>query len=607
MISSDQIMASYYDYRLVTLSVLISILGAYASRDLFERVRDARGLIWLIWLVCGATADGIGTWSMHYTGMMSFILPVPVLYHWPTVLVSLLVGIFGSATALLVLSSNKIGWLRVVVASIFVGSVGISSLHFTGMAAMRLPAMHHYSPALVILSVVLAIVISLIGLSLTFLFRGSSPGHRLRHHGSAWIRGAANPVMHYTAMAGVTYTYSAVIPNLTDDVNIYSLGIAGISVVPVMFLFVVLLTSSVDRVRKQRALLNELFEQAPQAVVLMGHDNRVVRVNREFTQLFGYTGEEAHGRRLSDLIFPNELRDEDQKYANLVAQGQRVEAEGVRLRKDGSRLHVSIVRVPVSLPGGQIATYAIYRDITEGKRAEDQIKATSEQLRALSASLQSAREEEGTRIAREIHDELGGALTSLKWDLESLDKVISESRDQSKLQVLREKIKSMLGLSETTISAVRRISSELRPCVLDDLGLAEAIEWQALQFEARTGITCNCDCSLENISLNEEQSTVAFRILQEALTNILRHAQATRVDIAMKEEPGVFVLTISDNGRGITEDDKSRLQSLGLLGMRERAHLIGAEIDVTGVEGQGTVVTLRVPTLNSDRKDSATK
>jgi signal transduction histidine kinase len=165
----------------------------------------------------------------------------------------------------------------------------------------------------------------------------------------------------------------------------------------------------------------------------------------------------------------------------------------------------------------------------------------------------------------------------------------------------------MLCLSETTIRAVRRISSELRPCVLDDLGLAEAIEWQAQQFHARTGITCNCDCSQENISLNHEQSTVVFRILQEALTNILRHAQATRVDIAMKEEPGVFVLTISDNGRGITEDDKARLQSLGLLGMRERAHLIGAEIDITGVEGQGTVVTLQVPTLNSDRKDSASK
>ena len=153
----------------------------------------------------------------------------------------------------------------------------------------------------------------------------------------------------------------------------------------------------------------------------------------------------------------------------------------------------------------------------------------------------------------------------------------------------------MLRLSETTISAVRRISSELRPSVLDDLGLAEAIEWQARQFQARTGIICHCECSVENVDLNREQSTAVFRIFQEALTNILRHAQATRVDIAMKEEAGEFVLTVSDNGRGITEDDKSRLQSLGLLGMRERAHLIGGEIDIIGVEAQGTVVTVRVP------------
>ncbi len=207
--------------------------------------------------------------------------------------------------------------------------------------------------------------------------------------------------------------------------------------------------------------------------------------------------------------------------------------------------------------------------------------------------MQSAREEEGTRIARELHDELGGALTSLKWDLEGFEKVISESKEQSQLQGLREKIEGMLRLSETTISAVRRISSELRPSVLDDLGLAVAIEWQARQFQARTGIICHYE--VENLDLDREQSTAIFRILQEALTNILRHAQATRVEIAIKEESGEIVLTVSDNGRGITEGEKSRLQSLGLLGMRERAHLIGGEIDIIGVDGGGTVVTVRVP------------
>src|SRR5205085_3173474 len=225
----------------------------------------------------------------------------------------------------------------------------------------------------------------------------------------------------------------------------------------------------------------------------MSMDNRVVRVNREFTQVFGYGPQEILGRRLSELIIPDEWRDEDESYAHLVAQGQRVDAESVRQRRDGSRLHVSIIRVPVFLPGGQIAVYAIYRDITERKRAEERLRATSEQLRALSARLRSAREEEGTRIAREIHDELGAALTSLRWDLESLDKTISGSESGSQLQVVREKIEAMMKLIDTTVSAVRRITQELRPSILDDLGLAEAIEWQSQQFQARTGITCYCD------------------------------------------------------------------------------------------------------------------
>ena len=237
----------------------------------------------------------------------------------------------------------------------------------------------------------------------------------------------------------------------------------------------------------------------------------------------------------------------------------------------------------------------IVNDITESKRAEEQLKANTEQLRALSASLQSAREDEGTRIARKVHDELGGALTSLKWELESLEKVISESKDQPQVEVLREKIVAMLRLSDATISVVRSISSELRPSVLDALGLGEGIELEALQYQARTGIRCHFEWSSKNVDLNQEQSTAIFRIFQEALTNTLRHAQATRVDIALSEEAGEFVLTVSDNGRGITEDDKSRMKSLGILGMRERAHLIGGEINITGVKAQGTVVTVRVP------------
>jgi signal transduction histidine kinase len=234
-------------------------------------------------------------------------------------------------------------------------------------------------------------------------------------------------------------------------------------------------------------------------------------------------------------------------------------------------------------------------EIVERRHAEDKLKATSAQLRALMASVTSAREEEGIRIARELHDELGSALTSLKWDLEEMAKVLSDAKLGAELQSMKPTATTMMGLVDGTIDVVRRISAELRPSVLDDLGLVPTIDWQARQFERRTGIVCNFDCSLEKVGLNPQQSTAVFRILQEASTNVLRHAQATRVDITASEQAGEFILTMRDNGRGITEDEKSAPRSLGLLGMRERAILIGGTIDITGVEGKGTVITLRVP------------
>lgn len=591
----DVVMTATHDHRLMVLSVFVSILGAYAAIALVERIRNARGRAWLAWLVGGAIADGIGTWSMHYTGNLALRLPVPVLLDWPMVLISLLVAIIGSAGALLVIGRTKVGWPRAVVASILLGTVGISSLHYTAMAAIRMPPAHFYSSSLITVSVILSIALSFVAIMVNFSFRDEAARHGLRHHGGAWVRGSANPIMHYTAMTAVTFTLAGETPDLSHVLSIRSIGLLGIVIVPVMFLVVALLTTGVDRLQKQRALLNELFEQAPQAVALMSLDRRVVRVNREFTRIFGYASEEIKGERLDELIVPAEARDEVQKMISQLAQGQRVDTEATRQRKDGSRMYVSITHVPVSLPGRQIEVYAIYRDITERQRAKETIRASTEQLRALSARLQSAREEEGTRIAREIHDELGSALSSLRWDLEDVDEVISELGEQPKLQALRKKINAMMRLTDTTVNTLRRISSELRPIPLDELGLTEAIEWQAMQFQERTGIGVNCDCSIENVDLNQEQATAVFRIFQEALTNILRHAQATRVDIQMSEEQGYFILIISDNGRGITENEKSNKSALGLLGMKERAQLIGGDVEVAGADGKGTVVSVRIP------------
>ena len=253
--------------------------------------------------------------------------------------------------------------------------------------------------------------------------------------------------------------------------------------------------------------------------------------------------------------------------------------------------------------GEPIRVFGATQDVTELKHAEAQLKATTEQLRALSASVQSAREEESKRITRELHDELGGALTALRWDLEEVGRVVSKATDSTQLSALPKKIEAMTALTGTTLDTIRRLASELRPMALDELGLVEAIEWQAQQFQTRTGIAVEYECSQEKVDLNSEQSTAVFRILQETLTNVLRHAQATEVAITVKQESGEFWLTIKDNGRGITESEKSGVHSLGLLGMRERAHLIGAQIDITGIEGKGTLVAVRIPISKSSERE----
>jgi len=230
----------------------------------------------------------------------------------------------------------------------------------------------------------------------------------------------------------------------------------------------------------------------------------------------------------------------------------------------------------------------VANDITKRKAAEDA-------LRALSARIRSTREEEGTRIAREIHDELGGVLTGLKWDLEKIDNTLDSSNDCSHISEIRERIGSMTGLIETTINTVRRIASELRPGVLDDLGLVAAIEWQIEQFQSRSGLKCHWTNNAREIDLTRERATAVFRILQEILTNVLRHARATNLYVKLRRSKQFFELEVKDDGQGITESQLMNTQSLGLLGMKERALLVGGEVRITGKEGGGTTVVVRVP------------
>ena len=227
----------------------------------------------------------------------------------------------------------------------------------------------------------------------------------------------------------------------------------------------------------------------------------------------------------------------------------------------------------------------------ERERAEMELKRSQELFRSLSAHLQEVREDERTRIARRIHDDLGQALTALKIDLSWLNKKLASNQDP-----VREKLQSMVTLINETVATVHNVSEDLRPGILDDFGLSAAIEWQAEEFQKRTGIECRISLASDESNLNKEKSTNLFRIVQESLTNVIRHADATKVEINLTEKDGMLLLEIVDNGKGISKDAITNPKSFGLIGIKERVHSLGGEVDIVGTPHEGTrlMVTMSI-------------
>ncbi|HXN22622.1 MAG TPA: MHYT domain-containing protein [Candidatus Dormibacteraeota bacterium] len=331
MRSPDLVMLGYYDTRLVALSVFIAVVTSYAALDLAARVTSARGRARYLWLSGGATAMGTGIWSMHYIGMLAFRLPVSVQYDWPTVLVSLLAAIFASLVALFVVSRQKMGPLQALVGSVLMGG-GIAGMHYIGMAAMRLPAMCHYSPAIVAVSVVLAFVISLLALWLTFHFRGEATSWGWRKIISALVMGAAIPVMHYTGMAAASFAPSILVHgDLAHALSISSLGIAGVIGVTFMVLGLILLTSLVDRRFYAQALeletserrYHQILESALDAFVGMDANGLITDWNAQAETTFGWLRSEAAGQMLSQIIIPDRYRDAHERgLRHFLASGE---------------------------------------------------------------------------------------------------------------------------------------------------------------------------------------------------------------------------------------------------------------------------------------------
>ena len=337
------------------------------------------------------------------------------------------------------------------------------------------------------------------------------------------------------------------------------------------------------------------FDLMPVMATLSLFDGgRFLAVNDRFVTLSGYTREEAVGHTAIELGLWPDPTDRG-RIMEILKRDGRVRAFEAGLRmKNGDYRTILLSIEAIELDGQRCLLHA-GNDITARKQAEMLLRTSEERLRALSARIHSAREEEGTRIAREIHDELGSALTGLKWDLEKMDKTLAKSGNGSGVTTARGRIGNMTSLIESTIDAVRRISSELRPGILDDLGLVAALESHAQEFHARTGIVCHWQSTLDQVDLHQEKATAVFRIFQEILTNVLRHSQAANVYIELRRCEAQLELVVRDDGRGITESETANTRSLGLLGMKERALLVGGEVNVVGESGKGTTVVVRVP------------
>ncbi len=339
--------------------------------------------------------------------------------------------------------------------------------------------------------------------------------------------------------------------------------------------------------------LTQIFETAADAMRVVDREFNVLRVNETFSTLSGMPREKLIGKKCFEVLHGPLCGTPGCPLVRIMNNEGRVEIDSKKVRKDGTKIPCIITATPFRGPDGNlIGIVEDFKDISERKRSEKELMESRGKLRSLAAHLQVIREEERERIAHEIHDELGQALTALKMDVHWIRRKLPGTED-----FLVEKTVTMSTLIDTTVQSVKRIISELRPRLLDDFGLSAAMEWQADEFMKRTGIQCDIELEPEDIILDEAWSIAIFRIFQETLTNITRHADATRVKVSLKENTTVIEMRVSDNGKGISKKQLSAPQSFGIIGMRERAHSLGGSLVIAGDRGDGTTVTVTIPIL----------
>ena len=396
-------MISSYDLRIVAVSVLIAIVASHVALDLAGRVTASKGHTRFLWLMGGAISMGIGIWSMHFVGMLAFSLPISVTYHIPTVIISLVAAILASLVALFVVSGSIMNLFRLSVGSLLMG-VGIVTMHYTGMAAMRLQANTFYNPLTWSLSTVLAVGLSLVALKIVFALRGENISILdWRKIGSAVLMGSAIATMHYTGMAAATFVPAA-IPEMPAawTIDISSLGVSAVIIGPFLIFALTLITSLIDRRLSAQALqlqasearFRNAFEGASIGMALVGLTGRFLQVNQALCKLVGYSEQELMATTFQAITHPEDL-DAGLDYVRRMLAGELPDyrLEQRYLHKQGHvvwiLLSVSLVR---SAEGGPLYLIDQIVDITERKRAQDALVETARQLEQTNQELAQARD-----------------------------------------------------------------------------------------------------------------------------------------------------------------------------------------------------------------------
>jgi two-component system sensor histidine kinase UhpB len=339
-------------------------------------------------------------------------------------------------------------------------------------------------------------------------------------------------------------------------------------------------------IEKEKELSDSIINSLPAIFYFCDAKGNFLRCNNNFESVAGYSFEEITKMTPGDFFEPK--KDHINKWIEKVFTRGYAETEAIFKTRDGEKIPYYFTGSAVSFED-QTCLIGIGMDISARKQAEKELRQLNSELRRLSAHLQNVREEEQTRIAREIHDELGQQITGLKMDLNWLKKKLTSNTEPVAMQ---EKISSMNDLLDKTIQTIRKIASELRPSILDDLGLYAALEWQSQEFEKRFNIPIQFSTEVRQLEITPTVASGLFRIYQESLTNIARHAEAKKIVASLQLKDKNLVLTVTDDGKGfVVGDDK---KTLGLLGMKERALTMGGKIEIKSEPGKGTTVTIMV-------------